>query len=101
MNNTIKLFNWPRSSGLGEIDWLHCVSAQSCKRTEHTMSTRKPEPAQEKWYVGLSLYMSLVVRKPVFGVSDLVRHKPGRTTTEDGYRLEISDLDRREIVLSM
>ena len=25
----------------------------------------------------------LVVRKPVFGVSDKVRHKPGCTTTED------------------
>ena len=29
-------------------------------------------------------YMSLVVRKPVFGVSDQVRHKPGCTVTEDG-----------------
>ena len=29
-------------------------------------------------------YMGLVVRKPVFGVSDLVRHKPGCTATEDG-----------------
>ena len=28
--------------------------------------------------------MSLFVRKPVFGVSDLVRHKPGCTGTEDG-----------------
>ena len=28
--------------------------------------------------------MSLVVRKPVFGVSDQVRHKPGCTATEDG-----------------
>ena len=27
--------------------------------------------------------MSLVVRKPVFGVSDLFRHKPGSTATED------------------
>ena len=33
-------------------------------------------------------YLSLVVRKPVFGVSDQVRHKLGCTTTEDGYRLE-------------
>ena len=37
--------------------------------------------------------MSLVLRKPVFGVSDQVRHKPGCTATEDGYSLEISDLD--------
>ena len=28
--------------------------------------------------------MSLFVRKPVFGVSDQVRHKPGCTATEDG-----------------
>ena len=43
--------------------------------------------------------MSLVVRKPVFGVSDQVGHKPGCTTTEDGWKLEISDLGRRGIVL--
>ena len=36
--------------------------------------------------------MSLVLRKPVFGVSDQVPHKPGCTVTEDGQRLEISDL---------
>ena len=29
-------------------------------------------------------HRSLVVRKPVFGVSDQVRHKPGCTATEDG-----------------
>ena len=45
--------------------------------------------------------MSLVLRKPVFGVSDQVAHKPGCTATEDGYRLEISDLGSRGIVLSM
>ena len=28
--------------------------------------------------------LSLVLRKPVFGVSDQVRHKPGCTVTEDG-----------------
>ena len=28
--------------------------------------------------------LSLVVRKPVFGVSDQVPHKPSCTTTEDG-----------------
>ena len=36
--------------------------------------------------------LSLVVRKPVFGVSDQVRHKPGCTITEYGKRFEISDL---------
>ena len=37
--------------------------------------------------------MSLIVRKPVFGVSDQVRHKPSCTIIEDGQRLEISDLE--------
>ena len=45
--------------------------------------------------------MSLVVRKPVFGVSDQVSHKPGCTVTEDGQMLEISDLESRGIVLSV
>ena len=45
--------------------------------------------------------MSLVVRKPVLGVSDMVRHKADCTGTEDGYSLEISDLGRRGIVLSV
>ena len=48
--------------------------------------------------------------KPVFGVSDQVPHKPGCdqvphkpgcTATENGQRLKILDLGRREIVLSM
>ena len=33
-------------------------------------------------------------------VSDQVRQKPGCSATEDGLRLEISDLERRGIVLS-
>ena len=33
--------------------------------------------------------------------SDQVRHKPGCTVTEDGYRLEILDLESRENVLSV
>ena len=45
--------------------------------------------------------MSLVVRKPVFGVSDKVLHKPGCTATEDGLRLETSDLESSGIALSM
>ena len=42
-------------------------------------------------------HISLVVRK----VSDQVRHKPGCTTTEYSYRLEISNLGGRRIVLSV
>ena len=39
--------------------------------------------------------MSRVMRKPIFGVSDQVRHKPACKATEDGWRLEISDLGSR------
>ena len=35
-------------------------------------------------WLGLSVHMSLVVRKLVFGVSDQVRHKPGCAVTGDG-----------------
>ena len=43
----------------------------------------------------------IIMRKPVFGVSYQVRHKPACTATEDGWRLEISDLESRGIVLMM
>ena len=55
---------------------------------------------QEAAFLWGSSNMSLV-RKPVFGVSDHVSHKPGCTVTEDGERLEISDLGSRGIVLSV
>ena len=44
-------------------------------------------------------YMSLVVRKSGFRVSNQVRHKPGCTATDDGLRLAILDLGSRGIVL--
>ena len=34
-------------------------------------------------HCSIHLKMSLVLRKPVFGVSDQVQDKPGCTTTED------------------
>ena len=43
--------------------------------------------------------MSLVVRKPVFGVSNQVPHIQGCTITKDDKRLEISYLGCRGIVL--
>ena len=46
-------------------------------------------------------HLSRVMRKPVFRVSDQILHKPGFTATENGYRLEISYLEGRGIVLSM
>ena len=36
------------------------------------------------------------MKKPVFSVSDQVRHKPGCTATKDGWRLEISDSEHYE-----
>ena len=41
-------------------------------------------PANDSHLVEVCHNVSLVVRKPVFGVSDQVRHKPGCTVTEDG-----------------
>ena len=41
------------------------------------------------------------MRKPVFGVSNQVPHKPGCTATGDGTKLELSDLGSRGIVLSV
>ena len=46
-------------------------------------------------------HMSLVVRKPVFGVSDQVPHKSGCAVTEDRKRIEISVLGSRGIELSV
>ena len=43
----------------------------------------------------LKLYLSHVTRKPVFGVSDQVRHKLGCIATE------VLNLGSRRIVLSM
>ena len=53
----------------------------------------------EKYTTGL--YLSLVVRKPAFGVSDQVRHKPSCTATKDGLRHDILDLCIRGIVQSV
>ena len=45
--------------------------------------------------------LSLCVRKPTICVSDQVQHKPGCTVTEDGWWLQILDLESRGIVLSV
>ena len=46
------------------------------------------------------IYLSLCMRKPKIWSSDQVQNKPGCTVTEAGYKLEISNLQRRRIVLS-
>ena len=42
--------------------------------------------------------MSHAARKPVFQVSNQVRHEQSCMATEDGYRLEVSDLGSKGIV---
>ena len=44
--------------------------------------------------------LSLVWRKPVFGVSDQARLKFGCATALDGERPEISDLECRELFIT-
>ena len=44
--------------------------------------------------------MSLVTRKPVFGVCDQVRLKPVCSASETSYGLEISAIASRRIILS-
>ena len=70
------------------------------------MDTSTGHPKQGSGGLGnrLSLLkenISLVVRKPVFWVSDLFRHKPGCTATEDSQSLEISDLGSRWVGLRL
>ena len=48
----------------------------------------------------LVIQMSLVTRKPVFGVCDQVRHKPICADKEAWWRLEISDIETGGITLS-
>ena len=43
-------------------------------------------------------YMTRVMRKPIFCICE---NKPGCTTTEDGFGLEIKNLGSMGIVLSM
>ena len=66
---------------------------QVCKYEEYPIKIEALECSQH--------YMSRVIRKPVFGVSDQVRHKPGCTATEERERFEISDLGIRGIALSV
>ena len=48
----------------------------------------------------VALYLSLVTRKPVFGVSDQIRLKPAYSASETSQRLEILDIETRGILPS-
>ena len=48
----------------------------------------------------LVIYLSLVTIKPVFGVCDQVRLKPACSAEETRYRLEVSDIETEDNILS-
>ena len=54
------------------------------ERTNERTNGRKVEPLYRTLLNAGAIKMSLVVRKPVFGVSDQIRHKQGCKATEDG-----------------
>ena len=66
------------------------TSFMECSENEYTQEDEDCKP-----------YLSLVLRKPVFGVSDQGSHKPGCTVTEGSKKLEILYLGSRGIVLAM
>ena len=53
-----------------------------------------------EWSILSISKMSLVTRKPVFGIFDQVRLKPACSASEASYSLEISDIETRGIILS-
>ena len=64
-------------------------------------SGARPFQICKQLYWNLSVqdsHLSRDARKPVFWVSDHVRHRPGCTVTEDGQMLENLDLERKRIV---
>ena len=71
---------------------LHFLTLMECKRMERSnfmtrlyAKSQSPNDGVRRVALAFHLYkLSLVVRKPVFGVSDLVRHKPGCIAIEDG-----------------
>ena len=46
-------------------------------------------------------YMTSIMRKPVSEVSDQFQHKLDCTAKENGWTLEIADLESRGIILSL
>ena len=49
----------------------------------------------------VKLRLNLSMGKLTIWVFDLVRHKPGCTALENSFKLEVSDLDRKDIGLPM
>ena len=70
-------------------------------RTYTEIACNRSEMEKDFCNMNYIINMSLVLRKPVFAVSDQVRHKLYCTATKDGQRLEISDIGSGGIVLSV
>ena len=93
---------FPRSCIISRNFYLLVISGCTALLVSNLVRKSNDRFLRRGSYEQISLcHMSLVVRKPVFGVSVQVPHKPGCTATKDGYKLEISDLGSRRIVLSM
>ena len=64
----------------GGEEWLYCLRDKKYKESKTELMKLCGVGAKVRT---TKLYLSLVVRKPVFGVSDQVRHKPGCAATDD------------------
>ena len=82
-NGTESSLEYCVSSQWGENNCGHSEDAGIECRDDNLKNKTTPE-GKCSVYVIIRVNMSLVVRKPVFGVSDQVRHKPVCTATEDG-----------------
>ena len=90
-------------SGINTIKFK--ISTQTPDHKKMIVEKKKRKKKDRSVYVyhvqTITFNVSCNARKLVFGVSDHVRHKPVCAATKDGYKLEILDLRRRGIVLSM
>ena len=85
-------------SSEGSTDQDDILAVETCNKETNTVQMKYPKAltgsGKSHHAIGMEfeiisahdyfLKMSLVLRKPVFGVSDQVPHKPGCTITEDG-----------------
>ena len=73
-------------SSLFEYCYVQRGSDSKCTFVMYLFRTRyiRFHYCNSRYLVQSTPHISLVVRKPVFGVSDKVRHKPDCTATEDG-----------------
>ena len=83
----------PRASNLSLCVMGSTTASINWSKTTIIKGVRKKLPQKSR------LEMSLVTRKPVFWVFDQVRLKPACTAPEARWRLEISDIETRSMIL--